>query len=201
MPDDARSDLSARGFVPRKRDAEADVALREAEALIRLAPDLWPVVSARTAGLALISSAGPDYDRSHSEQRWPGWIFVSLPPAGPSQTLRLAEQVVHEAMHFNLAALEAEIPLTRDGRRLFSPWKREERDPSGLLHGLYVFATLSTWFRRLSRHPRLESDARRRMAEIAEEIQEVDPNLTEWLTPPGAILASSLLAEAGQPER
>lgn len=197
VPEDALSNLSARGFAPRARDAAADAALAEAQALIRLAPDLWSVVSARVEGIALVSSAGPDYDRSHSEQRWPGWIFVSLPPAGHTRVVRLAEQVIHEAMHFNPAALETEVPLAKSEGRIFSPWKGEDRAASGLLHALYVFTTLTTWFRQVARHSQVKGSARRRIVEIREEINTVDRVLLEaCLTPAGLVLASSLFAEA-----
>lgn len=193
-PPTALDALSARGLGPRRRDAAADAAIVTADQMIARVPSLHRVVLGLVRGIALIDSSGPNYDVSHSEPAWPGWIFISIPPSGPSGAVRLAEGVVHEAMHHNLSALEERVPLVSSPNRLYSPWKREPRPASGVLHGVYVFACLVAYFRRLpiddaavARH------VRARVEEIKEDIGAIDrAALNEAMSPAGRRLCQAL---------
>lgn len=174
-PPSAIQSLSARGLDPRLRSATDDLALADAETLIALVPDLHGIVRQRVRGLAIVSSPGPDYDTSHSEPAWPGWIFVSIPASGVRGALRLAEGVIHEAMHHNLTALELQIPLTLSNDAIYSPWKQETRTASGILHGLYVFVCLAAYFRQICREQGSVGDAARsRITSILGEIDVID---------------------------
>jgi HEXXH motif-containing protein len=84
------------------------------------------------------------YDVSHSDPELPFSIFVSLPQPGESDVApRLAEAILHEAMHLQLTMIDVQIPLIADNlESAYSPWKHEIRAIGGLLHGLYVFAVV-----------------------------------------------------------
>jgi HEXXH motif-containing protein len=84
------------------------------------------------------------YDVSHSDPGLPFSIFLSLPKLGETDAaLRVAEALLHEAMHLQLTMIEHWVPLiTDDLQDGYSPWKHEIRPVGGLLHGLYVFAVI-----------------------------------------------------------
>lgn len=143
--------------------------------------------------------ADPGYDVSHSEPRWPYAIFVSSPPEQePASALRLLENVVHEGMHLQLTCLERRRPLVaNDTPKLFSPWKLEERNVQGVLHGTYVFTCIFRLFLRRTLLDRLDDAelayAERRRGEIASELAEVDMDaLAEGLSPDGRDLLDRL---------
>ena len=194
LPPKAFDTLFARGLVTRRRDAAADAAIVTAGQMIACVPSLHRVVLGLVRGIALIDSAGPNYDVSHSEPAWPGWIFISIPPSGPSAAVRLAEGVVHEAMHHNLSALEERVPLVSSPNRLYSPWKRERRPASGVLHGVYVFACLVAYFQRLPiNDATVDLHVRARVQEIKEEIGAIDrAALNEAMSPAGRRLCQAL---------
>ena len=186
-PTDAMASLAARGLAPCLRNAPADAAISKAGMLIAVVPSLDVVVRQLVSGIALIESPGPDYDTSHSEPSWLGWVFVSLPPQGPTAMIRLAESIIHEAMHHNLTAFEGVTPMIASERRFYSPWRHEERAASGVLHGLYVFSCLITYFRHLvAQSDAVASHARNRIYVIESEIATIERSaLEEALTPAG----------------
>jgi HEXXH motif-containing protein len=169
-----------------------------AEHLSRL-PTLEAVVNAEVDEITLLD-APPGYDISHSEPKWQGRIFVSSPPEGGEVAgLRVLENVIHETMHLQLTRYEDSYPLVRDhASRHFSPWKREERETQGILHGVYVFICIAALFA----EPRLVRGlgpagidyAARRRAEIDVELRCVDMQaLATALSPKGQELLSRLI--------
>lgn len=87
----------------------------------------------------------PDgHDVSHSTPALPFSVFISVPRQNESDgAIRVAESLLHEAMHLQLTLLEAESSLTSSPELdAYSPWKREARPVLGILHGLYVFAVV-----------------------------------------------------------
>lgn len=193
-PDFALRSLAARGLASRRRNARDDIALADAEGLIASVPDLHKIVRERVRGLAMIASPGPDYDTSHSEPAWPGWIFVSIPEGGPRSALRLAEGVIHEAMHLNLTALEHHFLLTLPNYEVYSPWKQETRAASGVLHGFYVFVCLAAYFQKVWEAQSFASDAARsRIEAILGEIEAIErERLEAALSEPGLRFCQSL---------
>ena len=91
------------------------------------------------------------YDVSHSDPHVPFSVFVSVPQrCGPTDALRVAESLVHEAMHLQLTLIERLVPLIKEsGQTYFSPWKATRRSPRGVLHALYVFRVVESFFGRL----------------------------------------------------
>jgi HEXXH motif-containing protein len=75
-------------------------------------------------------------------------------------------------MHLQLTLIEQEAPLVADDLYAArSPWKREQRPLSGLLHGLYVFSVIYEVCGALNgkrKDSKLYGDVRR--AQIREEV-------------------------------
>jgi HEXXH motif-containing protein len=97
------------------------------------------------------------YDVSFSEPRVPFSIFFSVPENRiANDALRVAEAIVHEAMHIQLTLIEQIVPLIRsdritsNGKKYFSPWRRTHRPAHGILHGLYVFRIIVQFLASLS---------------------------------------------------
>lgn len=87
---------------------------------------------------------GPDFDVSYSDPAVPFsvWVGVSR-ESGPLADLRLAEGLLHEAMHLQLSLIEDHVPLTASSARsLHSPWRNAPRPMQGVLHGTYVFTVV-----------------------------------------------------------
>ena len=93
-----------------------------------------------------------DYDVSYSDPEIPFSIFVGVPDVEVLHgDLRLAEGVLHECLHLQLSLVEDVMPLVTDrAERHFSPWQQTMRPAQGVLHGVYVFALLGDFHRRLA---------------------------------------------------
>lgn len=164
---------------------------------ITWAPSLAAIVATRVRAIHLLH-AEPGYDVSHSEPRWRERIFASVPNRSDDVgALRLAESIIHEALHLHLTELETIAPLVRDQTgTLASPWRPEPRGFGGVLHGAFVFVSLRAYFDLViasSQPAERHLDQRRR--EIAQELSQLDSGtLAEGLTDVGAELISRLLA-------
>jgi HEXXH motif-containing protein len=170
----------------------------EAAKAIAEVPRLAAIVAARIRSVHVLR-ADPGYDVSHSEPLWPDRIFVSVPErAGEVSALRLAESVIHEAMHLHLSEMEAVTPLVADLTGVLpSPWRSEPRPYGGVLHGAFVFTCLNAYFERLPArsHPRANRHLRDRRDAISEELAQIDfVSLTNGLTKQGVALISRLVA-------
>jgi HEXXH motif-containing protein len=128
---------------------------------------------------AYLLHADEGYDISHSEPRWPRSIFISIPDrVDIVGALRLAESIVHEVMHLQLTDFEQKAALVADFEsKLHSPWRAEDRPVQGVMHGLYVFACLISFFREIAKIDEMEPKGRehsqRRISEIQSEIGEI----------------------------
>ena len=181
---DVAADLRHRGLRPIEPEAASPKCFVLAARHLALVPRLEAELARLVREVTLLE-AYPGYDVSHSEPRWPSTIFVSVPPATDrNAALRLLENVVHEGMHLRLTEIARFCPLVRaDAGRIFSPWKSEDREAQGVLHGLYVFICIVALFAK----PRLlagldDNDrayASRRVTEIGTEIEDVDMKLLE----------------------
>lgn len=196
-PQEISVDLAGRGLLLADRNSDHEATIGAAGQIISRVPSLAGVVLRCVERLVVLQAPDDCHDVSHSEPRWPGIIFVSVPPAGPVGELRLAEGIVHEAMHLNLTRLEEERSLVQGSMPLYSPWKREARAPSGVLHGLYVFCCLHSFFRALHRVGPLSSAQRvyldSRLRDIAAEVRLVDrPAFEAQLTNTGLDLCGVL---------
>ena len=178
LPRGAALAFSNMGLVCLKRTAAANAALGRAGSIIARVPGLWSIVDRRVKRITIVRSAGECFDTSHSDPAWPGIVLVSIPPQGPVADLRLAEGIIHEAMHHHLSALEANMTLVHEQRLLHSPWRDTDRPAGGVLHGLFVFASVAHAFQNLIDLGSLREDAlrhaRKRIGEIRGEIASID---------------------------
>ena len=99
--------------------------------LVRSVPPLLGTVAGLCRSLHVLIATGIDFDSSYSDPSLPYSIFVSCPPPTALHRVeRLAENIVHEALHLQLSLVEAAEPLVLENQeetRLFSPWKNEPR--------------------------------------------------------------------------
>jgi HEXXH motif-containing protein len=154
------------------------------------------VTCAEVVGSIHLLAAASGYDISHSEPRWRQRIFVSVPERSDELGgLRLAESVVHEAMHLHLTNHEMAEPLVAEfGQRMKSPWRPEPRSYEGVLHGLFVFTCLASYFHRITsirdHQEVLARHSKKRFNDIQSEIRNLDiSQLCQGLTLRGAALA------------
>jgi HEXXH motif-containing protein len=188
------AELSSRGLPIRRRDTLADLAIQRAGMLIHCVPPLERIVLECVRELLVLGAPDEWHDVSHSEPRWPNLIFVSLPPPTPVGDVRLAEAIVHEAMHLNLSLFEQGTQVVAEDRQLFSPWRLGPRPASGVLHGVYVFASLLRFFESLQHQEELSFEQREhikhRRSDILEECRQVPRNeLWNSLTGDGQAIA------------
>lgn len=174
--------------------------LQDAMNVLARVPTLQATVAALIRTCHLLKPENDAYDVSYSDPHIPFSVFVSVPQRrGQADALRVAESLVHEAMHLQLTLIERLLPLVEDSHQTwFSPWKGTQRSPQGVLHALYVFRATDRFFGRLltlTDWPAVCVDhMRRRCREIARQISEVrafkdHPALTEV----GAHLAGLLV--------
>ena len=194
--------LRAAGLILAEPNAQSAPLLRAALSWIARVPNLASIVEATVSEIYFLE-AEAGYDISHSEPRWRTRIFVSIPDRDDAVgTLRLAESIVHEAMHLHLTNLEERIPLVANFYdRVASPWRIELRHYQGVLHGLFVFCSIASFFDALTEIQALTSiglhHVAKRMAQITVELGSIDLNgLCEGLTQPGAELARRCLETA-----
>lgn len=171
-------------------DAERGL-IDEAMCLLSICPSLAEAVQILVRDFYLIQSPGIGYDVSHSQPDLPFSIFVTIPVGERDAAERLAESILHEAMHLQLSILERYVPLVNESLITgYSPWQRKERPIGGLVHGLFVFRVIDQWLAqiitRAVNHPESLSYARRRRIEIAEEIGQLGQlSSSSALTPEG----------------
>ena len=120
----------------------------EALSILDEVATIWPTVSRLVRALHVIDPGDDSIDVSFSDPYVPFTIFVSIPSSesegGP---LRLAEAILHEAMHLHLTLMARVVPLViREGKRYYSPWRGEERDVEGMLQAIYVFGVIRSFF-------------------------------------------------------
>ena len=125
--------------------------IRDAMSILGRVPSLLKTIVQLIKVVHIVRSQGDDYDVSHSDPRVPFSIFVSVPSRrSPYHSVRVAESILHEAMHLQLTLVEKVVPLVRPSDDQFwSPWKGPNRTPNGILHGLYVFQVINEFFENL----------------------------------------------------
>ena len=99
--------------------------------------------------LQVLRQDDTEMDTSYSHPEIPFSIFVSVcEDASLLSSLRVAESILHEAMHLQLTLLEnvIELILPDSNNLYFSPWRDENRPARGILHGLYVFSAIHGFY-------------------------------------------------------
>jgi hypothetical protein len=146
-----------------------------------------------------VLAAKRGYDVSHTTPALPLSIFISIPaPDERHAKMRLAESVIHEAMHLQLTLIESTVRLVEQAdATAFSPWKQTARPVQGVLHGLYVFAVIHEALKALAvRDPGTQEYAEARCREIEADIAAMG-EARESLTSEGAVLWDALVSRVG----
>jgi hypothetical protein len=122
--------------------------LQEALDILAEIPSVYETVSRLVGSLHILQPEDDDFDISFSLPNIPFSIFISVPSKRMNNdTLRVAEAILHEAMHLQLTLIEQCIPLIIETEeKYFSPWKNEYRHPRGVLHAIYVFCVIKQFF-------------------------------------------------------
>jgi len=119
--------------------------VQDAIVIINQVPSLRGTIDSLVRSLHLIEAEDVDLDVSFSEPHVPFSIFVSVPRQRlDNDALRVAEAIVHEAMHLQLTLIErtAVLYTANNEKKYFSPWRQEQRNAQGIVHGLYVFGVI-----------------------------------------------------------
>ena len=181
-------------------DMEFRQTLESALDFIGMDRPLEGTVTGLCRSLHVLVASGRDFDVSYSDPSLPLSVFVSCPlPAERDRVERLAENIVHEALHLQLSLVERALPLVVDDpdeEPVFSPWKDEWRTVRGLVHAVYVFANLRSFWKGVAwRRPESSSFAQARIRTIDAELAGA-AHLVEnrSLTEAGRRLATSFLS-------
>ena len=164
--------------------------LQDAIHILAHVPTLQKTVGSLVRVCHILKPEDDDYDVSHSDPYVPFSVFVSVPQKRKANCeLRIAESIVHEAMHLQLTLLEQALPLIcPSDEAYFSPWKGEPRSPQGILHALYVFRVIDQSLEQLLTLPIWSSESvcymRNRRSEVAQQVRHIElfadcPALTE----------------------
>ena len=129
--------------------------LDDALKLLDTVPGLVDCVAQLVRVISVLKLANPDADVSYSHPVVPFSIFVSVcNERSIEASARVAESILHEAMHLQLSLIQKVVSLidlgTHDRAQYFSPWRQQERPANGVLHAIYVFRTVLEFFRRLA---------------------------------------------------
>ena len=200
-----RTRYSAIGVEPSKEVSPAAIvhALAGAMHLLDEIPAIGETIRCLVWSVSSIAVTGKDYDFSYSDPAVPFSIFIGVhEPEARIPAIRLAEGILHEAMHLQLSLIEDFVPLIdRSTDRRHSPWQRVPRPTQGLLHGLYVFRVIQDWLRALisGRHVSGETllHSQKRIGQIEVECAELAGLArSDELTADGRTLAAALAPQA-----
>jgi len=142
------------GLVPQSAvdllDGEAAEKIRDALKVLAWEEPTERCIIQLVRSIHVVKSPDDEIDVSYSHPEWLSTIFVSV--CGDNSLLsrlRVAESILHEAMHLKLSLIERIVPITKPftGNRYFSPWREEGRPAQGIVHGLFVFRAILEFFR------------------------------------------------------
>ena len=172
--------------------------LEEALSLLSLVPTVLPTVCTLVRSLHVIDPAGDETDVSFSDPALPFSVFVSVPKVWSEvAALRVAEGILHEAMHLQLTLVERVVSLVVPQRLMYySPWRGENRDSEGILHALFTFAVIRSFLAEMPvwRASPAKDHVADRIAQITLQVEQTqDFRECDELTPDGAALVSRLL--------
>ena len=175
--------------------------LEEALSFLYPAPTLWRAVCTLVRALHIIEASDDEVDVSFSDPSMPFSVFVSVPRVWSEVApVRVAESILHEAMHLQLTLVERVVPLVLPQQSWhFSPWRDEPRSSEGVLQALYVFGVIRSFLRAIPRRgPSLADDhVTNRIAEITRQIEQAQEfQQCNELTTEGAKLVERLLDTA-----
>lgn len=163
-------------------------------------PLVHSFISKIVKSIQILCSDNAETDISYSHPDIPFSIFFSLcEDKSDIADIRVAESILHEAMHLKLTLIEHIIPLVKPYSKevYFSPWRSENRPIRGVLHGLFVFRAIYDFYILLQKkNPSgaVQQFLKKRIWQINKDMG-VLLNFVEspGLTPDGTVLVASLL--------
>ena len=174
--------------------------VEEAFHLLDGVPTVLATVCSLIRSLHMLDTSDDQVDVSFSEPSMPFSVFVSVPGPGIDDGIfRVAEAILHEAMHLQLTFIEGFVPLVEPSETTyFSPWRNEYRTPLGVFHALYVFCVIDAFFGAIladdEERDSLRCHAAKRRAQITQQIELIrDFREDSSLTDAGTNLVSRLL--------
>lgn len=123
--------------------------IKSALAVIQHVPEAYLFINHIVKSIQIIEAEYSDTDISYSHPGIPFSIFFSIcEEISIISDLRVAESILHEAMHLKLTLIESNIDLIRPFSRetFYSPWRDENRPLRGVLHGLFVFRAILDFY-------------------------------------------------------
>jgi HEXXH motif-containing protein len=178
----------------------AILKLRSAVSILQLIRPAYDCITNLVHSIHVLRQLDTEVDLSYSHPDIPFSIFVSVCEDDLTiSNLRVAESILHEAMHLKLTLIENIVPLVKanTNKQYYSPWRGEERPIKGVLHGLFVFKVIQEFFKELCKR-QIMSEAREYLLERGRQISSEIAQLKNFessngLTAMGANLATSLL--------
>ena len=172
--------------------------LQESLEILAAIPTVYATVSRLVACLHILQPEDDDFDISYSLPNIPFSIFASVPSNRmDNDILRVAEAILHEAMHLQLTLIEqCEPMIINTDEKYFSPWKNEQRHPRGVLHAIYVFCVIKQFFELLIKEDISTSSIRylnKRCDVISVQLAEINDFITcPYFTDAGKALINGL---------
>lgn len=177
-------------------NSSAPECVQEALSNLLQIPSISNTVNLLVANMHLLKPHDNGYDVSYSLPELPFSIFVSVPTQRVNfDALRVAESILHEAMHLQLSLIDKVVPLLENtyDKEYFSPWRNEFRHPIGVLHGLYVFRVIQLYLRKLTLTGSANLYRIERIADIEKQISQViEFKDFEGLTATGHVLTERI---------
>ena len=152
--------------------------------------------------IGVLKSVNSEVDVSYSHPEVPFSIFVSVcNERSTVASARVAESILHEAMHLRLSLIQEAVDLLNPGSQCqaqyFSPWRQEERPANGVLHGIFVFKAILEFFRRLvskNQDNKVVKHSEQRIQDITSQLVQVrEFYKSHALSATGAALAQQLV--------
>ncbi|SHN36158.1 aKG-HExxH-type peptide beta-hydroxylase [Mucilaginibacter sp. OK098] len=140
------------GLTPFSTDNLFDEAVAQIKGAIAVFEDVPPVkdfIIKIVKSIVILKAEDPQTDISYSHPDLPFSVFVSVcDQISPITNLRVAESILHEAMHLYLTLIEGVSPMIslNSNETFYSPWRDEQRPVRGVLHGLWVFKAILDFY-------------------------------------------------------
>ncbi len=187
------------GLVPELENSirkEQVQKLQAALGILNLVPEVKACISLLVKRIQVLRQDDEEIDTSYSHPEIPFTIFVSLcKDDSMTSSLRVAESILHEAMHLKLTLIEkhTDLIVQNTTETFYSPWRDEQRPVRGVLHGLFVFRAVLDYYNEL-RSEIKTNQLDYRKSDITEEINSItDFYSNHGLTLMGANLTRNLL--------
>jgi hypothetical protein len=165
-------------------------------------PSTYNFIMQIVKSIVLIYSENDETDISYSHPDIPFSIFFSLcSDKANFAAIRVAESILHEAMHLKLTLIEQNVPLIKSNSKevYFSPWREENRPVRGVLHGLFVFRAIFDFYSSLEKELLSVGEQQflsKRIEEISQEMDKLRGFFeSSGLTQSGSKLAKWLLTK------